>query len=89
MLVGRVTVAVVGGGRPVVEVLLKVTGSEEVEVAELVIDAEVDDDEGAVAVDAVLLVIELVAVADKDVTVDGEVLEDTGLEVVVLIDDSS
>lgn len=69
--------------------LLKVTGSEEVEVAELVIDAEVDDDEGAVAVDAVLLVIELVAVADKDVTVDGEVLEDTGLEVVVLIDDSS
>lgn len=69
----------------VVDVLLEVTGSKEVVVAEAVVDTVVDDDESTVLDDAVVLVIGVVTVVDKDTLVVGGVLEETGLEVVVTI----
>ena len=86
----RLTGAVIeDDGGSVVDLLLEVTGSKDVVVAEPEVDTVVDDDEGTVLVDAVVLVIGVVIVVDKDAIVVGEVLGETGLEVVVTIDEPS
>lgn len=76
-------------GGSVVDVLLEVTGSKDVVVAEAEVDTVVDDDESTVLVDTVVLVIGVVTVVYKDAIVVGGVLEETGLEVVVTIDEPS
>jgi hypothetical protein len=81
-------------GGSVIDVVLKDTGSNEVAVAEVVMDAVVDDDESTMldvvlVVAVVLVVIGLVTVVDEEATVVGVVLGETGLENVVTILDPS
>ena len=72
-------------GGSVVDVLLEVTGSKEVVVAEMMVDAVVDDDESPMPVDAIVLVTGVVTVVAEDAIVVDAGLEETGLEVVVTI----